>query len=196
MWAHRQRLVLMSGFLLGLAPLALAQSVAPISIQQTETFGMVGLSTGQTARLNLLNPGSPSTATPTPLPPTPASCAAQLTFLDDQGNTLKTESVNVAFGKSVSFDLNRDVDVPSGSQQRIEIRGMVKLPGPTPIGIMTPGTGAPGLPIASVPFFCSLVPTFEIFNNDTGRTQLLLESTRFVPAAIPLPLAGGAVGGN
>jgi len=85
----------------GVAGIAAAQSTSPPAwYGQVQTFGMVGLTEGQTARLNLLNPGVPSPAA------TGAICSAQVSFLNDQGTVLKMSTVSVIPGKSVSFDLD------------------------------------------------------------------------------------------
>ena len=136
------------------AAAAFGQTAPPIFPVVVHTSGMVGLTAGQTARLNVLNPGV--------LPPaaTGATCTAQLTFLNDQGAVLKTMPVTVLPGKSVSFNLDRDVDV-SVANERFEIRATIGYPA------LTPATTA-------APLTCALLPTLEIFNNDTGRTQFVV----------------------
>jgi hypothetical protein len=155
--------------ILCLAGLATAQA-APIAIPfpQIQTFGMVGLTEGQTVRLNALNPGAPS-----PLA-TGAICSGQLSFLNDQGVVLKTAAVNVLPGKSVFLDLDRDTDL-AVADRRVEIRATIQIP------IVTPVVNPPW------PATCTLIPTLEVFNNDTGRTQVVIVETRFFPSPVPLP---------
>jgi hypothetical protein len=68
------------------------------------TLPMVGISNGQVARLNALNPGVPA-----PLA-TGALCSVQLSFVDANGVTLKTKQVLVAPGKSEPLDLDHDTE--------------------------------------------------------------------------------------
>jgi hypothetical protein len=155
-----------------MAGLAAAQGTTmPVLFPQVQTFGMVGLAEGQTARLNLLNPGV--------LPPlaTGAICSAQVSFLDAKGTVLKTAAISVLPGQSVPFDLNRDTDV-TATDQRVQIRATIQIPAPLPI-VATP----PQL------FGCPLLPTLEIFNRDTGRTQLLITETRSIFGPVPLPVS-------
>ncbi|MBZ5580174.1 MAG: hypothetical protein LAP40_26745 [Acidobacteriia bacterium] len=150
----------------GGTPAAWAQMTttpAPTPVTQTQTSGMVGLTTGQTARLNALNPGVPAPFA------TAALCSAQVSFLDDQGNVLKTESITVIPGKSVSFDLNRDKDV-TASTGRLEIRATIGFPPLTGTISTTPPVTGSAVPV----IYCSLTPTLEVFDNDTGKTQVVL----------------------
>jgi hypothetical protein len=166
---------------LGFPGIAAAQSLSPypsipISLQSTQTFGVVGLAAGQTARLNLLNPGS-SLLTPGEATSPAAACFAQITFLDSTGKTLKTASVNALPGQSTPFDLNRDTDLTT-TAQRVEIRATVQaMPNPT--------AGA-----TAVPFFCSVIPTLEVFDNSTGKTTVVLETLHYVSGPIGILLPG------
>jgi len=140
----------------------------PVLFPQVQTFGMVGLAEGQTARLNLLNPGV--------LPPlaTGAICSAQVSFLDSKGAGLKTAPISVAPGQSVPFDLNRDTDV-TAPDQRVQIRATLQIPLPSPIVASPPQ-----------PWGCPLIPTLEIFDTNTGRTQIVITETRGVFGPVPL----------
>jgi len=143
----------------------------PPTFQSTQTFGMVGIAQGQTARLNVLNLGIPA-----PLA-TAAMCSATLTFFDDTGATLKTETMTLVPQKSVAFDLDSVLDLKLGVSDRKEIRAIIQVllagvPAPNPVS----GGGVLPLPIA-FPGACNLVPTLEIFDTMTHRTQTLLEKT-------------------
>jgi hypothetical protein len=144
---------------------AMAQSTTPIVPVAVHTSGMVGLTEGQTARLNVLNPGAPGPAA------TGAICSAQLSFLNNQGYVIKTTPVSVLPGKSISFNLDRDIDLAADRDQRVQIRATIGYPA------VTPATST-SLPV------CALLPTLEVFNNDTGRTQFIVGHF----AAIPLPV--------
>jgi len=145
---------------------ASAQVSTSILFATVRTSGMVGLTAGQTARLNVLNPGALAPAA------TAVVCSAQLSFWTDQGTVVKTTSVSVLPGKSVSFNLNRDTDVAAAGE-RVEIRAVIAYPA------LSPATTTPPTAV------CGLLPTLEVFNNDTGRTQFVVG--RFAP--VPLALA-------
>ena len=149
---------------------AQAQPNIPVA-PQLATFGMVGLAANQTARLNALGQpmGGPIIAG--------ASCEATLEFFNDQGASLKTSMpLKVVGGQSVHFDLQRsDID---GDVDRREIRGTVRTSFVGPQGSAIPVFG-----------FCSVIPTLEVFDQESGRTMTVLESTHALP--LILPLAGG-----
>src|ERR1700761_4337708 len=74
------------------------------AVNTVGTTGMAGLASGQTARMNVLNVATPSTATA-------AICTAAVSFLDDNGAVLKSATVTVAPGKSAKVDLHSDTDL-------------------------------------------------------------------------------------
>jgi len=156
-----------------------AQIATPISLpggiagpivfgQSLRTSGMVGLATGQTARLNLLNPQVQPRAT------AGASCSAAVAFVDAAGNVLQSKTVSVGPGQSVPYDL-------VGSNSRTEIRATVEVPP------LVPPAGS-AIPIA-LP--CNLSPTLEIFDTNSGRTDLIIGVSHFVwvPPLLATPLA-------
>lgn len=147
----------------------------PISYTQVQSSGMVGITGSQTARLNVLNLSTTSPAGVT------ASCSAQITFLDDQGTVLKTATVTPGPGKSML------VDYPSTASVRQQIR--------VTIGVAYPNVTAPaaGSGIAMPIYFCSLLPTLEVFNNSTLQTTLVVSDFHSV-YAYPMPLIGVATG--
>ena len=158
----------------GFSRIAYAQD-PPITTSQIQTSGTVGITAGQSARLNALNPGLPAPFA------TAVRCSAQLSFVDDQGTVLKMSSVTVDPGKSMGLDLNRDKDVASAAG-RLEIRAVVSIMPVTP----SP-TAAP--PIIQPLPFCTLVPTLEVIDNDTLRTHVVL--TDFHVVSLPIPLVDG-----
>jgi hypothetical protein len=92
---------------------ALAMAQSPSFQNQQETSGVVGITPGQTARLNVLYPTAPA-------PILQVLCSAILTVSDDQGKTLKSDNVSeLTAGKSVSLDLNADTDLPSVARTQI-----------------------------------------------------------------------------
>jgi len=154
MFKTLQRICVFTGAVLAMAGGAMAQSTTPMLPIALHTSGTVGLTAGQTARLNVLNPGALA-------PAVAMVCAAQLSFLNAQGTVLKTTSVTVPPGESMSFNLDRDVDLIV-SDLRVQVRAVIAYTSNT----------------------CALLPTLEVFNDDTGRTQFVVG--RFV--AIPLLL--------
>jgi hypothetical protein len=157
---------------------AQAQTATPIPypfVLQPLTLGMVGLAPGQTARLYALNlQGIP--AARVNLPP----CNVTLSFIDDQGATLKTAAMNIDPGKAVHLDLAHD-DVTRDST-RLQIRGVVQqtaTPTPPPFA-----TGA--LPLV---LGCQATPTLEIFDNTTGATAAVLESAKGGLTIVPVVTA-------
>lgn len=132
---------------------------------QIQTFPMVGVAEGQTARLSVLNPGVQAPAA------TGALCSGLLSFLDDQGTVLKSSAVTVAPGKAMSIDLDSDIDLKLAVNTRKQIRATVQVP--------------PAVPPAQTPVgFCTLAPTLEIFDKLTARTQVLLVETRMIPQVL------------
>ena len=168
----------------GLSPVARAQTTtSPIAFTQTMTSGIVGVATSQTARLNAYYPSLPAPYA------TGALCSAQVSFTDDQGNVLKTESITVKPGQSVAVDISPRPAYFSNGSTRVELRASVSVPLPTPVmsGVPTimPGIAAP------VPF-CSLTPTLEIFDSNTLQTQVVVTDFRISG----LPILKGAVLGR
>jgi hypothetical protein len=136
--------------------MALAAQVIPADTVQTTA--MVGIATGQTARLNLLNPGV--------LPPAVGLvCSAQVTWYDGAGDVKKTVSVSVNPGVSVPVDLHSDSDLALTPATRLEIRATISIP-----NILPPATSTSTGPPSPA---CKLISTLEIFDSITGRTQAI-----------------------
>jgi hypothetical protein len=140
---------------------------------QIRTTGMIGLAAGDSARLNVLNPGLPA-------PFLSILCFAQLSFVDDQNTELSAAIYRVLPGHSVSLTLNADTDVTLGSDGRLEVRGVLRTPPllePPPPDVPIPING-----------FCPLVATLEVSNNSTARTRMVLPDLRIVfPPVLPPP---------
>lgn len=141
-----------------------AQSTtAPAEVMRTT--GMIGLAEGQTARLNVLNPGVLA-------PAVGVICPATLAFIDGAGKVLKSASVSVNPGQSQRFDLFSDADLNLAPDARTEIRAVIDIP-----GIVAAGS------TAMQPAACTLIGTLKIFDSLTRRTQAVLGGTHDVPAA-------------
>jgi hypothetical protein len=136
--------------------------VAPAPI--VETSGMVGLAFGETARLNVLNPGAS-------VPATAAACSAAVSFIDAGGNVLKSTTLTIAPGTSMSFDLRSDADLDLTVAERREIRATLTIP---PVPSSTSSTPAAG--------GCIYVKTLEVFENASLRTLVVLGHFRDVTA--------------
>ena len=155
---------------------ASGQPAIMVASPQFVTFGMVGLATDQTARLNALAlpMGGPIIAG--------ASCQVTFNFYDASGKSVKTGTATVAQGAAVHFDLARtEVDSLSG---RSEIRGTVRAAFVNPSADGMPGT--PGTPVTPISAFCSVLPTLEIFDTLSGQTTVVLQQTTPLPLVTPL----------
>ncbi len=144
-----------------------AQPAILVASPQYVTFGMVGLGTGQTARLNAfaLPVGGPIIAG--------ASCQVTFDFYNEAGKSVKTGTATVAQGASVHFDMLRtEVDTTSGLS---EIRGTVRAAFVSLSAVGTPVSG-----------FCSMLPTMEIFDSSSGQTTVVLQQTTALPLVTPL----------
>jgi hypothetical protein len=139
-----------------------AQENSPIASPSAQfSSGMVGLASGQTARLNVVNVGA---AAPSPLP-----CVLVLAFVDSDGKILTQKFVSVASNKAALLDLpSSDVSGDSGDDgngtnaARRQIRGIGYNP------LLTPESAIPQ------PLSCHLIPTLELLDTDTGRTAVIV----------------------
>ena len=85
-----------SAFVCLLSPAAHTQTNA----QQGVGFAMIGIASGQSARVNAVNLAPQDSAN--------TSCSVTLQFLDVQGQPLKQSTINLLPGKAVSLDLRHD----------------------------------------------------------------------------------------
>jgi hypothetical protein len=126
-------------------------------------FGMVGITRGQTVRLNVVNAAQPSE-----LPPGPTR--VQLNFVDGDGNTITNprtgnpvqREVSLQPGHSASLLLNFDeVAADGGSERRrLQLRPVVNVQ-PDDNGQLPPGP---------------TIPTVEVIDNSDGRTSFVLNA--------------------
>jgi hypothetical protein len=99
---------------------ALAIAQTPVTAHQQMTSGVVGITAGQTARINVLYPTAPA-------PILQPLCSVTLNIADDQGKILKTVNVSqFVAGRSISLDLNADTDLTGNA--RTEIHGYSVAP--------------------------------------------------------------------
>jgi hypothetical protein len=145
-----------------------------ISLQETQTFAMVGVAEGQMAQLNVLNPTTPTTANAN------STCSALLAFVDDTGKTVVSKTVSVPPGKSVSLVVDSQKDLNLAVGARDELRGTITIP---PTAVTTLGAISSAL--------CTLIPSLEVINTLTAMTQfVMVETTREAnvgPITTPVP---------
>ncbi len=139
------------------AAVGLFAQTANTPVSQTRTSGVVGIGQGQTARLNVLNAVTGSSATA-------AVCAVTLTFYDAGGAVLKSSTVGIPAGQTGSLNLLSDADLALAYGQRKQIRAAFSLPA-------VPASAA-GTPVPNP--VCNPISTLEIFDVLTGRTDVVL----------------------
>ena len=146
------------------------ESIAATSRDRAFTlFGMIGLARGQTARLNVVNlrrvaaavpaaEEAESTAGPTAHQlVTPVPCNVRLRFLDQRGNTIARSVESIMPGDGAFLDLPFHEAVPAGFEgKRFEIRAIVHV-------LRRPDETRR----------CATISTLEIFNNETGHTDVI-----------------------
>jgi len=137
---------------------------SPIVIQPNPTFsfGMIGLGTAQTARLNVVN----LVRTPPPLAVSIAQvpCKVELDFYDDQGKLIQQKNVaNLGFGQADFLDLIRSQ--LTSTLTHVDVSAAVKVG-------------------STQSFFCNVNTTLEVFDNVTGATTAILSSVNSSPGII------------
>jgi hypothetical protein len=131
--------------------------------QPDRPFGMVGITRGQTMRLNIVNL---AVAVDGQLPPDP--CRVVLTFRNTDGHPFINSdgqplrrAVELQAGQSAFLDLNADVYFPPSAVDaiaRLQLRPLVRVQsGPAPSNAYPPDP-------------CRA--TMEVFDNASGRTSI------------------------
>jgi hypothetical protein len=126
----------------------------PVLPSPTFSFGMIGIGTGQTARLNVVN----LVRTPSPVAISIAQvpCKVELDLYDSQGKLIKQKTVaNLGFGQADFLDLLRSE--LNTTAAHVDVSGVVKV-------------------ASTQSFFCNVSPTLEVFDNVTGATTAILAS--------------------
>jgi hypothetical protein len=150
-----------------------AQDVTP-PVGERISFGMVGITQGQTARINVANVLTPNDPN---YPPGPSRVV--LTFLNSDGQLFRNRdgspirrAAMLERGQATFLDLNFDEFPPGPS--RLQLRAVVTVlpPGPTD-NALPPGP---------------IVPAVEVLNNANGRTVFALSgppTIRQIPPPVP-----------
>lgn len=149
---------------------AQAQDHAP-PVPDRISFGMVGITRGQTARINvsnLLSPPQPDAE----LPPSPIR--VEMMFVDGEGNPLLNNEGNpirrvvmLEPGRSAFLQINAN-NLLGRDEVRLNFRAVVTV-----------------IPPRDIVCPCSFPATVEVVNNATGRTEWVLSGEHF---RIPPPV--------
>jgi hypothetical protein len=176
-----------SGFgllLFGCQFLAHAQTTSTSIPGSLVTTGIVGVTSTQSARLNVLNlqPVIPGVAA--------VLCPATLQFYDDTGALLKQLVVtNISPATAASLVFKPQVPT-TAVNARAQIRAVVFAPSTS---VLTPGSEPQAMPFIPVSIGCNVMPSLEIIDDSTGDTHTFTTDLRAMPAYRILPLLG-AVG--
>lgn len=132
-------------------------------------FGLVGITFGQSIRVNVVN-----TAEPDPnIPPDPVRVvinfrnAAGNLFRNNEGQPIRRIALLPA-GASTFLELNADDFPRDVTGLRLQIRPDVRIQQPNGNGLIPPDP---------------IIPTTEVFNNATGRTQFVVNALPAVQRA-------------
>ena len=138
--------LLLTGAIVGTAAIGNATRVNAFNPQaDPPAFGMLGVTHGQTARLNVVDA--------TDIPPDPCR-EVELMFLDSEGAIRQRSVQCLMSGHAAFLDLNGNFLEQIGN--RTEIRGKVHL------------INSPERTVTN------LVATIEVFDNETGKTIFIL----------------------
>ena len=176
---HRSALAGM--LLFGWQFLAHAQTVSSSNPGFAVTTGIVGVTSTQTARLNVLNlqPVIPGVAA--------VACPATLEFYDDTGAQLKQLAVtNISPATAASLVFKPTVPSTAAGARAL-IRAVVFTPS---TAIMNPGTGSTPTPMPFMPVRagCSVMASLEIIDDATGATHTFTTDLRAMPSYSVFPM--------
>jgi hypothetical protein len=151
-------LLLMRGTAIAQERLAPTLSILP---SPTISFAMIGLGTGQTARLNIVN----LVRTPPPIAISLFQpCKVELDLYDGQGKLIKQKSVvNLGSGQADFLDLLRSE--LNTTAAHVDVSGVVKVG-------------------STQSFTCNVSATLEVFDNVTGATTAILAGANSLPGLI------------
>jgi hypothetical protein len=154
-------LLLISGIVTAQERLA---QVMPAQYTPTFSFGMIGLGTGQTARLNAVN----LVRTPPPIAIAQVLCKVELDLYDSQGKLIKQKTVaNLGYGQGDFLDLARSEITTTATH--VDVSGVVKVG-------------------SSQSYFCGVSTSLEVFDSVTGATTAILANPSSLPGLVFTPL--------
>lgn len=159
--------------LFGAQFLAPAQTISSSSPGITMTTGIVGVTSAESARLNVLNlqPVIPGV--------TAVACPVTLEFYDDTGALLKQLAVT-NISPATAAALVFKPTVPSTAvNARAQIRAVVFTP--TNSGV-NPGSGSLPMPVPAMGISCNAMASLEITDDSTGATVVFTTDLRTMPA--------------
>jgi len=164
-----------------------AQDQIPPPQPDRISFGMVGITQGQTIRLNVANTIPYDAAFP------PGPTRVVLDFLDAEGRLWRNRAgqpirrdIMLQPGRATFIDLDADdlqfPDLNSmGPRGRIQLRAVVSVI-PPPIGDTPPPIGDQPPPIGD-----RIVPSVEIFNSANAKTVLFIGNPGVIRGFNPQP---------
>jgi hypothetical protein len=150
-----------------------AQDVSP-ALEDRFMFGLVGITSGQTLRVNVANT---LVLNDTNLPAGPSRVVINLLnargqLVRHRDGSLVRRVALVERGESTFLEFDGD-EIPGGPDRRLPVRAVVSVfpPGPTV-------TGKP---------YDSATPSIEIFNNSNGHTQVFIGNPGVIRGFNPQP---------
>ena len=162
--------------------LAQAQTVSSNTPGFVVTTGIVGVTSTQTARLNVLNlqPVIPGVAA--------VACPATLEFYDDTGAQLKQLALtNISPANAASLVFKPAI--PSTAVgARAQIRAVVFTPAPT---VANPGSVPMPMPAMPVRAGCNVMASLEIIDDATGATHAFTTDLRSMTFYSIFPMMAG-----
>ena len=154
---------------------AQAQTVSSTTPELAVTTGIVGVTSAQTARLNVLN------LHPVIAGVAAVACPATLEFYDDTGVLLKQLVVaNISPANAVSLVFKPTV-TSTAAGARAQIRAVVLTPSTAVVTPPGAGSGPIAVPIMAISVGCSVMPSLEIVDDATGVTHTFTTDLRSMP---------------
>jgi len=140
-----------------------SSAVIATPVTPTISFGMIGLGTSQTTRLNAVN--LVRTAPPVAVSIAQIPCKVELDLYDGQGKLLKQKMItNLGFGQADFLDLARSEIATTSTH--VDVSAVVKIG-------------------STQSYFCNVNTTLEVYDSVTGATAAILAgSASSTPAII------------
>ena len=148
----QQTLKLVALAILLTATIFTAAASAQTAASMSRSTGMFGITTSQTARLNVVRDD--------PFFRDDPFLRVELSIVDGEGNILAQKVLDLGAGKATQLDLRgRDVI----GRGRVQLRAIVRF------------VGTPDTRLAE-----NAIPTLEVIDNQTGETRILLPAVQKV----------------